>query len=32
MWENESPTMGVVAEENHDECLGKIEIARGFCI
>ena len=28
----ESLTMDVVAEENQDECLGKIEIARGFCI
>ena len=27
----ESLTMDVAAEENQDECLGKIEIARGFC-
>ena len=27
-----SVTMDVVAEENEEECLGKIETARGFCM
>ena len=27
----ETVTMDVVAEENQEDCLGKIETVRGFC-